>query len=350
MLPLELFAVPVESRLVDCALDLDNLTVHLAITSETAACPDCGSDARRVHSRYTRHLTDLPCFDRSVQLHVLVRRFSCSEPTCPRHIFVERLPGFAEPYARTTARLRQAHESIGYHLGGEAGARLTSDLAMATSPDTLLRRVKRLKGDSAPSPRFVGIDDWAWRKGQKYGTIVVDLERGEIIDLLPDRDADTVKTWLTEHPGVELVSRDRWSDYAKAAAEAAPNAQQVADRWHLLKNLREAIERLFERESETIAQALKPAEPAATAEVVAAEAPAIEDQPPAETPSPPQPNDSAATSPQPEVAPAKRRRVERFERVHELHRLGWPMRRIARESGLSRAAVRRYLRRTTCPD
>jgi transposase len=351
LLPLELFAVPVESRLVDCALDLDNLTVHLAITSEAAACPDCGSDARRVHSRYTRRLTDLPCFDRSVQLHVLVRRFSCPEPTCPRRIFVERLPGFAEPYARTTARLRQAHESIGYQLGGEAGARLTSDLAMTTSPDTLLRRVKQLKEGSAPPPRFVGIDDWAWRKGQHYGTIVVDLERGEIIDLLPDRDAETVKKWLTEHPGVELVSRDRWSDYAKAAAEAAPKAQQVADRWHLLKNLREAIERLFERESETIAQALKPAEPAPESVVVASEAPTIEEQRTEETPSPPQPSDPGAAASQTEAQPAKlQRRIERFERVHELHRLGWPMRRIARELGLSRAAVRRYLRRTTCPD
>jgi transposase len=350
LLPLELFAAPAGSRFVDCVLDVENLTVHLAITTPTASCPICGCDARRVHSRYTRHLADLPCFDRSVQLHVSVRRFSCLKPQCPRHLFVERLPGFAEPYARTTARLRRAHESIGYHLGGEAGARLTMELAMTTSPDTLLRRLKQLKDRSASPPRFIGIDDWAWRKGQHYGTIVVDLEQGEIIDLLPDRDAETVKSWLNEHPGVELVSRDRWSDYAKAASEAAPNAQQVADRWHLLKNLREAIERLFERESETIARALKPAEPAAIPEVVAVEAPAIEEQPPAETPSPPQPSDSAATSPQPEVEPAKRRRVERFERVHELHRLGWPMRRIARELGLSRAAVRRYLRRTTCPD
>jgi transposase len=246
LIPLELFAAPTGSRPVDCVLDADNLTVHLTIATATASCPDCGSDARRVHGRYTRHLADLPCFDRSVQLHVSVRRFSCPEPNCPRHIFVERLPGFAGPYARTTVRLRQAHESIGCHLGGEAGARLISDLAMATRPDTVLRLVKQLKGDSVPSPRFAGIDDWAWRKGQNYGTIVVDLERGEIIDLLPNRDAETVKTWLKEHPGVELVSRDRWSDYTKAAAEAAPKAQQLADRWHLLKNLREAIER-FER-------------------------------------------------------------------------------------------------------
>ncbi len=114
--------------------------------------------------------------------------------------------------------------------------------------------------------------------------------------------------------GGRIASRNCWSDYAKAAAEAAPNAQQVADRWHLLKNLREAIERLFERESETIAQALKPAEPTTTPEVVAAEAPATEDQPPAETPSPPQPNDSTGPPTQAEVGPAKRRRVERFRR------------------------------------
>src|SRR5262249_38709664 len=107
---------------------------------------------------------------------------------------------------------------------------------------------------------FVGIDDWAWRKGQRYGTIVVDLERSDVVDLLPDRDPDTVKEWLNEHPGVELISRDRWSDYAKASAEAAPQAQQIADRWHLLKNLREAIERLFERHSTVIGEAIKAAE------------------------------------------------------------------------------------------
>jgi transposase len=212
LLPLELLAAPPESRFVDCALDVDNLTVHLAITAPLAACPLCGSDARNVHSRYTRRLADLPCLGRAVQLRVTVRRFSCPQPECPRQIFAERLPGFAEPHARTTARLRQAHESIGWALGGEAGSRLTVRLSMTTSPDTLLRRVKQLKDDSAPAPRFVGIDDWAWRKGQRYGTIVVDLERGDVVDLWPDRDAETVKRWLGEHPGVELVSRDRWSD------------------------------------------------------------------------------------------------------------------------------------------
>jgi transposase len=336
---------------VDCALDLDTLTVHLAITTPNAACPVCGSDARRIHSRYTRRLADLPCFGRAVRLHVTVRRFACPQPDCPRRLFAERLPGFAQPHARTTDRLQQTHTAIGYALGGEAGARLALGVAMPTSPDTLLRRVKQITDDSRLPPRFVGIDDWAWRKGQRSGTIVVDLQRSRVVDLLPDRDADTVKDWLQEHPGVELISRDRWSEYAQAATEAAPEAQQVADRWHLLKNLREAIERLFERQSGPIAAALKTPEPAPESGLAAPATSAIEEPPPAEPPRPPQPEAPAAPSTRQQAQQAKQqRRRKRFEQVHELHRQGRSIRSIARELGLSREAVRRYLRRGTCPD
>jgi transposase len=351
LLPVELFSAPSGSHLVHCALDVEDLTVHLAITTPNATCPVCGSDARRIHSRYTRRLTDLPCLGRAVRLRVTVRRFSCPQPDCPRRIFAERLPGFAEPHARTTARLGRAHDSIGYALGGEAGARLTVRLSMTTSPDTLLRRLKRLGNDSVPPPRFVGIDDWAWRKGHRYGTIIVDLERSDVIDLLPDRDPETVKGWLKEHPGVELVSRDRWADYIQAAAEGAPDARQVADRWHLLKDLREAIERLFERESGMIAEALNPPEPAPESVVVEPEAPAIEERPATESPNPPPSGDPAPASPRQEARQTRRRRrVERFEQVHELKRQGRSIRGIARELGLSRKAVRRYLRRASCPD
>ena len=215
MLPLELLGAPEGSRLVRACLDVEQLTVHLAITAPTAACPVCGSDARRVRSRYTRRLKDLPCLGRRVRLRVAVRRFVCPRSDCPRRIFAERLPGFAAPRARTTDRLRQTQTDIGASLGGEAGSRLASRMGMATSPDTLLRRVKRLKDEPPEPPRVVGIDDWAWRKGQRYGTIVVDLERSDVIDLLPDRDADTVAAWLTAHPGVEVVSRDRSAAYAR---------------------------------------------------------------------------------------------------------------------------------------
>jgi transposase len=375
LLPVELFSAPPGSRFDHRAIDVENLTVHLAITTPNATCPVCGSDARRIHGRYTRQLADLPCLGRAVRLQVTVRRFSCPQTECPRRIFAERLPGFAEPHARTTARLGRAHESIGCALGGEAGSRLTARLSMTTSPDALLRRVKRLKGDSSPPPRFVGIDDRAWRKGRRYGTIVVDLQRGDIVDLLPDRDAETVKERLGEHPGIEPVSRDRSSTYAQASAEAAPAAQRVADRWHLLKDPREAIERLFERQSAVIGGAIKaaaaPTQPACSPVVAeTAEArPAAEPAPPASPseagavdvePGPAEPVGAPLSQPPSEPGPeslrpqlrrAKRqRRVGRFEEVHRRRHQGHSERRIAREPGMSRETVRRYLRRESCPD
>ena len=222
MLPLELLGAPEGSCLIRACLDLENLTVHLATTAPTAACPLCGFDTRSVHSRYTRRLDDLPCLGRCVRLQLAVRRFVCPQSDCPRRIFAERLPGFAAPWARTTDRLRQTQTDIGSSLGGEAGARLAARMAITTSPTTLLRRVKRLKNEPAEPPRVVGIDDWAWRKGQRYGTIVVDLERGDVVDLLPDRDADTVIEWLKAHRGIEVISRDRSAAYSQADRGARP--------------------------------------------------------------------------------------------------------------------------------
>ena len=350
MLPLELLGAPEGSCFVRACLDVEQLTVHLAITAPTAACPVYGSDARRVRSRYTRRLEDLPCLGRRVRLRVAIRRFVCPTSGCPRRIFAERLPGFAAPRARTTDRLRQTQTDIGSSLGGEAGSRLASRMGMATSPDTLLRRVKRLKNGPPGPPRVVGIDDWAWRKGQRYGTIVVDLERSDVIDLLPDRDADTVAAWLTAHPGVEVVSRDRSAAYAQAATEGAPQAGQVADRWHLLKNLREAVEQVLERHSAAINAAIKALEapPGPDRDATAPRTDAA--VPAAEPPLPGPPVEPVPASPRLQAKRAKRRQLaEQFDRVHELHKRGYPAARIARELGLSRRSVFRYLQRETCP-
>jgi transposase len=220
----------------------------------------------------------------------------------------------------------------------------------STSPDTLLRRVKALQKEPAEPPRVVGVDDWAWRKGQRYGTIVVDLERSDVIDLLPDRDAESVAEWLEVHPGVEVISRDRSAAYAQAATEGASQAQQVADRWHLLKNLREAVERVLERHSAVVDAALKtsetpkaPACDATVPETGAATSPVVS--------SPPRPpSEPLPESPRLDVESSKRqKRIDRFERVHELHRKGHSAARIARELGLSRRSVFRYLRRQSCP-
>ena len=164
---LQLLRAPVGSRLVRTDFDGLTLTLGIATTHPNASCPACGGESRRVHSRYTRHLAEEPVFGHQVRLQMTVRRFLCPDSGCPRRIFVEPLGGFAARHARTTTRLAQTHLAIGLALGGEAGARLAEKTAMPTSPDTLLRRVKQAGARSSPQPsRFVGIDDWAWRKGQ----------------------------------------------------------------------------------------------------------------------------------------------------------------------------------------
>jgi transposase len=182
-----------------------------------------------------------------VTLRLRIRRFYCRHPTCHRCTFAEPLPRLMPPRARRTRRLAQAQTRIGLAAGAEAGARLTGHLGMRTSPDTMLRLLHRLTLPTADPPRAVGIDDWAIRKGRTYGTLVVDLERRRPIDLLPDRSAVTVTAWLRRHPGVQIVARDRSTEYARAATAGAPAALQVADRWHLLLNMRQALERWLGR-------------------------------------------------------------------------------------------------------
>jgi transposase len=202
----------------------------------------------------------------------------------------------AAPHARTTETLSQSHQSIGFALGGEAGARLAEQLGMPTSPDTLLRRVRSAIIEPPAAPRFVGMDDWACKKGQSYGTILIDLERSQVIDIFPGRDGEAVKEWLKSNPQVEVITRDRWAAYAQAATEAAPQAKQVADRWHLLKNLREAVERLLARFSPEIRTATEPA-PGTTPAQAENVTPGSGAE--AETPSATSPTDSSSSSREP---------------------------------------------------
>jgi transposase len=206
-------------------------------------CPDCGRVGAAVHGTYRRHPADLPSFGREVRLTLRVRRFYCRDAACPRRTFAERLPGLIAPRARRTRRLGATQGRIGAARGGEAGARLLSVLGTPASPDTVLRLVRRMPLPARRAPRALGVDDWARRKGRAYGTILVDLERRRVTDLLPDRTAGTFAAWLRRRPGVEAIARDRSTEYGRGAATGAPKAARVADRWHLLLNVRQMVER-----------------------------------------------------------------------------------------------------------
>ena len=206
-------------------------------------CPDCGRASRAVHSRYRRRPADLPSLGRAVGVELGVRRFYCRNAACARRTFAERLPELLGPRARRTRRLAEAQGRVGVALGGEAGARLLGHLAMPASADTVLRLVRGLPPPEPEPPRVVGVDDWAVRKGRTYGTIVVDLERRRTLDLLPDRTATTLAAWLRHRPTIEVIARDRSTEYGRGAATGAPKATQVADRWHLLANVRQMVER-----------------------------------------------------------------------------------------------------------
>jgi transposase len=325
----------------EAEIESDSIAVQLVATGPSAECPRCGEATDHVHGWYRRQLRDLPCCGRRLHLIITARKFRCTNPACSQSIFCERLPDLADAYARTTGPLTESHRAIGFTAGGEPGARLAAHLAMPTSPDTLLRRVKSAPEVGSPTPRYVGVDDWAWKKGQRYGTILIDLERHYVIDILPGRDGVALKEWLHAHPGVEIISRDRWSAFAQAASEAAPQAKQIADRFHLLKNLREAIERLFERRSGIVRKALT-ANPPTVPPV--AEVPAQTDLPTPAVEAKPQ-------SCRQQLRDAKRRqRQERYKRVHQLHTEGHPARRIAAMLGLDRHTVHRYLQISQCPE
>lgn len=165
----------------------------------------------------------------------------CRNLECQRKIFTERLPDLAQPWAQMTNRLREALQKLGFATCGEAGARLAPQLGMKGSPSTLLRSQKATCLP-APAPfTKIGLDDFAFRRGRTYGTLIVNLETHALIEVLPDRSATTVAAWLASHPQIEVISRDRGADYASAATLGAPQALQVGDRWHLLKNLSEYV-------------------------------------------------------------------------------------------------------------
>lgn len=219
----------------------DETCILLSRTNATAACPACGRMSRTVRSRYCRQVADLPLSGRRVRLLVRTRRFACDAVLCGRQIFAERFGDVLPPYARRTGRLEHVVHHLALALGGRPAARFAQRLMLPVSNDTLLRVIRRQGLPPSAPPSVIGIDDWAWRRNHRYGTIVCDLERRRPVSLLPDREPATAEAWLRQNPQIQIVARDRGGAYGLAAARALPDAVQVADRWHLMENASRAF-------------------------------------------------------------------------------------------------------------
>jgi transposase len=211
---------------------------------EVAPCPACHKLSRSRHSRYWRTLKDLPAHGEKVTVKLRVNRWRCRNHRCAVRFFTLPLDGVVETHARETNRARNLTLLIGHALGGRPGERLMNRLNLATSDDTILRRLKRQAQEPVGSEvRVLGVDEWAWSKGHTFGTILVDLEEGQVVDVLGESSADALAVWLGAHPEITTVTRDRQGKYADGARRAVPEATQVADRFHLVQNLRQAVER-----------------------------------------------------------------------------------------------------------
>jgi transposase len=308
-----------------------DVTIEAGLARGPVDCPDCGLPSQRLHSHYPRVLRDLPWQGRPATIRVTARRFRCLNLLCARKTFAERLGSVASTSARRTTRLGDLQRHVAFALGGEAASRLSKRLAIPTSPDTLLRMAAKpaMAETPPPTPKILGVDDWAWRRGHRYGTILVDLERNEVIDLLPDRQAETLAKWLLQHPEIEVVARDRAGAYADGIRQGAPEAVQVSDRWHLLRNLGDAVRAVVDRHHGDLRRAAKQMDdptPTPSVEEAASE-PVIR----------------RVTAAQHRSQDALARRHSRYEEAARLRSVGLSISGIAEALGVERKTIRRWL-------
>ncbi|MFJ8134314.1 ISL3 family transposase [Streptomyces hydrogenans] len=307
----------------------DVVWIDLHARQPTVRCPSCGVIASRVHSTYMRRLADRPLGGRRVLLRLRIRRFICDNGLCSRRTMAEQVPGLTMRYRRRTTSLARMVQAIGLAVGGRAGARLAGYLPVRTSRDMILGELRRLPDPPSGQVTVLGIDEFAFRKGATYGTVLIDVETRRPIDLLPDRTADTVASWLADHPEIRVICRDRCSTFSQAAARAAPDAIQVADRWHLLHSLARAVERTAHQhrvclrkdaEIDDLDQRQAPSNPASPAALIG----------------PPEPGD-------PQDWQLLARVRQWHTDIHQLRERGWTISAIADRLGRDRKTVRHYL-------
>ncbi|MGW3472871.1 ISL3 family transposase [Saccharopolyspora sp. NPDC000995] len=313
---------------VECGSD----SVTICARSRTAevSCPACGVRSGRVHSRYVRRLSDGVLGRRPVVIALTVRRFVCLDARCTAKTYAEQVDGLSEPYRRRTIPLLAVLGQVGLALAGRAGARLAASLGIEVDRTTLLRLVRALpEPETTTAPAVLGVDDFALRKRHVYGTILVDIDTGKAIDLLDGREAEPLAQWLRKHLGAEVICRDRASTYAEGAKAGAPNAIQVADRWHLWRNLGDYVEKAVGRHRTCIKPEQLDGYSAGVSEQEAA------------------PDEPDATMPESVESRLVIRTRERYAAIQELVERGETISTISRQLSLDRKTVRRFARAGT---
>jgi transposase len=291
---------------------------------DQSVCPTCGIASCYVHDHYVRRPHDVPWRGRCVRLNLVVRRFRCQNAACPRRTFAEDFGPALGRYAQYTAEAEAVLLRYGRTAGGEGGAVLAACTGLPASGDTLLRLLRRSAAAPAVIPRVLGVDEFSLARRHRYGTVLVNLETHEPIDLLNTHKAEPVAAWLRDHPGVEVFVRDRAGAFSDAARQGAPEAIQVADRFHIVHNASQALDELLRGRRRRIEHAVIHAQPPP------ATAPAVPERP--------------LSKERLRSEAARQRRVGRWEMVRARHAAGESVSRIARELGMSRMTVRHLLR------
>ncbi len=315
-------------RVRQTTLSASMLDLDLEPLAATARCPSCHRRSRHVHSRYVRHITDQPIGGHRVLFHLHVRRFRCRTATCLRRTFAEQVPPLAARYARRSVPLQAFLADLGLTLGGRPGMRFARRCGGTISRMTLLRLVRALPEPPISTPSVLGVDDFALRRGHHYGTILIDLERHRVIDLLPERTADAFATWLDAHSQPKLVCRDRGGDYASGARQGAPDAIQIADRFHLSRNSSDVLERILVRHPIALR--------AAVTQVT--------------TPTSDRWSSPVSRAASPPANPRRDRRLARYQQVIALHHQGWSLTAISLHLQVARPTVRKYVNAGTFPE
>lgn len=331
----ELFCLP-KFSIHKIEFSFNTVKVFASIKAKRSRCPSCGKNSSSIHDYYYRTITDLQVFQNASVIILRARKFRCRNPRCHRKVFSEQT-GSVVRYSRRTTRAGKILDSFSIELTGKLGSQLSKQIFLGVSISTITRIAHNQQLPVIKQPRVLGVDDWAFRKGVRFGTVLIDMETSRPIDLLLTRESEDLKTWLTKYPGAEIVTRDRASAYSAAINEVCPDAIQIADRFHLLMNLTDALERYFKSIAKEIRRVIKNK---ADEMVTMADLADSEEK---------KAYLGRLTLPMPSGSEEKKvdLRLEIFNKVKELHLIGTPLKRISNLLGISRNTVKSYCMQET---